>query len=157
METFDRLYNVNVRALVSLSKLCVPHLTTTKGNIVNLSTGLALKAMPMAVFYNMGKAAVGHFTRCLAIELGPSGVRVNCVKYLFCKFFCSTVGKHFPSFQPWLYPWNRTYKSSRRCRNLSRKQFECCTYFVIASGYLLTTGRRCIESTYANEGICCTR
>lgn len=81
MELFDQLWNVNVRSLVSLTKLCVPHLIKTKGNIVNISTGLALKPQPTAAFYNMGKAAVGHFTKCLALELGPSGVRVNCVKY----------------------------------------------------------------------------
>lgn len=81
MELFDQLWTINVRSLVSLTKLCVPHLIKTKGNIVNLSTGLALKAQPFAVFYNMGKAAIGHFTKCLALELGASGVRVNCIKY----------------------------------------------------------------------------
>jgi len=33
----------------------------------------------MAVFYSCSKAALDHFTKCLALELGPQGVRVNSV------------------------------------------------------------------------------
>jgi len=79
LEVLDKLYQVNVRALVAMTKLCIPHLIKTKGNIVNLSTGLALKPQPFALLYSMGKAGISHLTRCLALELGPSGVRVNCV------------------------------------------------------------------------------
>lgn len=80
MDVFDKLFDVNLRALVALTQLAIPHLSKTKGNIVNVSSGAAVKALPTFTFYCMSKAALDHFTRCLAVELGPKGVRVNSVK-----------------------------------------------------------------------------
>lgn len=37
MEQFDRIFNTNVRSVIELTKLAVPHLEKTKGNIVNVS------------------------------------------------------------------------------------------------------------------------
>lgn len=36
-EQFDQIFNTNVRSVITLSKLAVPHLEQTKGNIVNVS------------------------------------------------------------------------------------------------------------------------
>jgi len=79
MDVFDKVFNVNVRSLVALTQLAIPHLSKSNGNIVNISSGAAVKALPMFTFYCMSKAALDHFTRCLAVELGPKGVRVNSV------------------------------------------------------------------------------
>ncbi|XP_019647697.1 PREDICTED: 11-beta-hydroxysteroid dehydrogenase-like 4A, partial [Branchiostoma belcheri] len=38
MAEYDRVMNVNVRSVVALTQLCVPHLTETKGAIVNVSS-----------------------------------------------------------------------------------------------------------------------
>jgi len=77
MDIYDRVFNVNVRSVVALSQLALPHLIKTKGNIINISSGLGIKALPMFTFYCMSKAALDHFSRCLAVDLGPKGVRVN--------------------------------------------------------------------------------
>lgn len=38
MEEFDQTHQVNLRSIISLSLLALPHLTKTKGNIVNVSS-----------------------------------------------------------------------------------------------------------------------
>lgn len=71
--------NTNVRAVYQLTKLAVPELIKTKGNIVNVSSISGMRSFPDALPYCMSKAAIDQFTRCLALELGPLGVRVNAV------------------------------------------------------------------------------
>merc|ERR1719186_2195204 len=71
--------NVNTRAVFHLSKLALPHLLETKGNVVNVSSVTGLRAFPGVVAYNMSKAAVDHLTRSVALEVAGRGVRVNAV------------------------------------------------------------------------------
>jgi len=54
-------------------------LIETKGNIINVSSDDGLKATTFGMFYAITKAGLDHFTKCLALELGPKGVRVNSV------------------------------------------------------------------------------
>ncbi|KAI8514021.1 hypothetical protein Bbelb_083450 [Branchiostoma belcheri] len=63
MAEYDKLMNVNVRSVVALTQLCVPHLTKTKGNLA----------------YSMSKSALDQFTRCVALELASKQIRVNSV------------------------------------------------------------------------------
>jgi len=79
IDSYDKIFAVNLRAVVALTQLAIPHLIKTKGNVVNISSLAALKAMPEITFYAMSKAALDHFSRCLAVDLGPKGVRVNSV------------------------------------------------------------------------------
>ncbi|KAG6460951.1 hypothetical protein O3G_MSEX012328 [Manduca sexta] len=80
METFDSTMNTNMRAIALITHLAVPHLVETKGNVVNVSSVAAsIVKYPNIVSYRTSKAALNHFTRCLALELAPHGVRVNSV------------------------------------------------------------------------------
>jgi len=79
MDLYDRLMDINVRAVIALTKLAAPHLIKSKGNIVNISSEAGAKAFNLQTFYCVTKAALDHFTKCLALELGPKGVRVNAV------------------------------------------------------------------------------
>lgn len=79
LEAYDDLMNTNVRSLLALTKLAVPHLEATKGNVVNVSSIIGHMVMKNLTFYSMTKAAVDHFTRCAAVELAPKGIRVNSV------------------------------------------------------------------------------
>ncbi|XP_022827919.1 uncharacterized protein LOC111357448 [Spodoptera litura] len=76
---YDRLMNTNVRSIYHLTMLAVPHLIKTKGNIVNISSVNGIRSFPGVLAYNVSKAAVDQFTRCVALELAPKGVRVNCI------------------------------------------------------------------------------
>jgi NAD(P)-dependent dehydrogenase (short-subunit alcohol dehydrogenase family) len=80
IDIFDNVFAVNVRSVILLTQLAIPHLVTSKGNIVNISSVAAIKSLPIFTFYNMAKIALDHFTRCLAVELGPKGVRVNSIQ-----------------------------------------------------------------------------
>jgi len=79
IDIYDNMFNINVRSLILVTQLAIPHLIKTKGAIVNISSIAALRARPIFTYYNMSKIAVDHYSRCLAVELGPKGVRVNCV------------------------------------------------------------------------------
>lgn len=79
LDTFDRIMSTNVRSVLALTKLAVPHLERTKGNVVNISSIAGLRAVPFALSYAMSKAALDHFTKCAAVELASKGIRVNSV------------------------------------------------------------------------------
>jgi NAD(P)-dependent dehydrogenase (short-subunit alcohol dehydrogenase family) len=80
IDVYDNIFNVNVRSLILVTQLAIPHLVQSKGSVVNVSSVAANKAHPVFTYYNMAKISVDHFTRCLAVELGPQGVRVNSVQ-----------------------------------------------------------------------------
>ncbi|XP_063359973.1 3-oxoacyl-[acyl-carrier-protein] reductase FabG-like [Cydia amplana] len=78
MEYFDLLMNTNLRSVVYLTHLAAPYLIKTKGNIVNNSSIAALRVIgQLEGPYAVTKAGVSHFTRCVALDLAPHGVRVN--------------------------------------------------------------------------------
>lgn len=79
LDQYDRVMNANVRSIYHLTMLAVPHLVKTKGNIVNVSSVNGTRSFPNVLAYCMSKAAVDQFTRCVALELAPKGVRVNSV------------------------------------------------------------------------------
>lgn len=79
LEQYDRVMNVNCRAIFHLTQLAVPHLIETKGNVVNVSSVNGMRSFPGILAYNMSKAALDQFTQCVALELAPKGIRVNSV------------------------------------------------------------------------------
>uniref|UniRef100_A0A1A9UR69 Ketoreductase domain-containing protein n=1 Tax=Glossina austeni TaxID=7395 RepID=A0A1A9UR69_GLOAU len=79
LEQYDRIMNTNVRAVYQLTMLAVPYLIATKGNIVNVSSVNGIRSFPGVLSYNISKAAIDQFTRCVALELALKGVRCNSV------------------------------------------------------------------------------
>ena len=49
------------------------------GAIVNLGSGCNLLAFPRLVDYTASKGGIEQLTKAAALELGPFGIRVNCV------------------------------------------------------------------------------
>ncbi|XP_073949554.1 3-oxoacyl-[acyl-carrier-protein] reductase FabG-like [Choristoneura fumiferana] len=80
LQTFDTVMNTNLRSVVQLTSLAAPYLVETKGNIVNVSS-IAAHCVLGASFmsYSVSKIGLDHYTRCAALELAASGVRVNSV------------------------------------------------------------------------------
>jgi 3-oxoacyl-[acyl-carrier protein] reductase len=76
---FDKVMKLNVNSTFLTIKAVVP-LMSNGGSIVNLSS-LAGRdgGGPGATAYATSKGAIMTFTRGLAKELGPQGIRVNCV------------------------------------------------------------------------------
>lgn len=79
LEQYDRVMNTNIRSIYHLTMLAVPHLIKTKGNIVNVSSVNGIRSFPGVLAYNLSKASVDQFTRCVALELAAKGVRCNSV------------------------------------------------------------------------------
>nr|XP_013109378.1 unnamed protein product [Stomoxys calcitrans] len=79
LEQYDRVMNTNIRAVYQLTMIAVPELIKTKGSIVNVSSVNGIRSFPGVLAYNISKAAVDQFTRCVALELALKGVRCNSV------------------------------------------------------------------------------
>lgn len=75
----DDLYRTNVRSVVYLTKLAVPYLEKTKGNIINVSSIASVKVGLGNTLYSMSKASIDMFTKHMALELGPKGIRCNAI------------------------------------------------------------------------------
>ncbi|XP_031619010.1 uncharacterized protein LOC116338088 [Contarinia nasturtii] len=76
---FDRVIDTNLRSVIILTKLCVPHLKKRMGNIVNVSSVAGLKPVQNSMSYSISKAALDQFTKCSALDLAPLGIRVNAI------------------------------------------------------------------------------
>lgn len=76
---YDRLMDTNLRSILVLTHLAVPHLEKTKGNIVNVSSESGINAHDIFLSYCISKAGLNHFTKCAAIGLASKGIRVNAI------------------------------------------------------------------------------
>jgi 3-oxoacyl-[acyl-carrier protein] reductase len=78
---WERVINVNVTSMLWVTRAAVPWLETAgQASIVNLSSLAGRKGgHPGSLAYSTAKGAVLTWTRALANELAPRGIRVNCV------------------------------------------------------------------------------
>ncbi|HUX01128.1 MAG TPA: glucose 1-dehydrogenase, partial [Phycisphaerae bacterium] len=79
VEQFDLLYHVNVRAPFFLTQALLPELENSHGVVINLSSIHAYEGYTEHSVYAGTRGAIVAFTRQLAIELAPHGVRVNAI------------------------------------------------------------------------------
>lgn len=80
VEEFARMMKVNVMGTWLVARATVPDMRRRGwGKIINVSSGAALKGSAGRIHYVTSKAAVIGLTRTLARELGPEGIRVNCI------------------------------------------------------------------------------
>jgi NAD(P)-dependent dehydrogenase (short-subunit alcohol dehydrogenase family) len=78
---WDKTFEVNVKGYFHAIRAVVRHLQerNAPGAIVNVASVAGQMAMPLQGVYAMTKAAVISMTKTLAMELGPSNVRVNAI------------------------------------------------------------------------------
>lgn len=77
---WERLFGVNVKGVFNCAKRAVGNMLGEQaGSIVNLSSMWGVTGGSCEAHYSAAKAAVIGYTKALAKELGPSGIRVNCV------------------------------------------------------------------------------
>jgi NAD(P)-dependent dehydrogenase (short-subunit alcohol dehydrogenase family) len=80
LEEWRRVMDVNVASMFLTCRAFVPAMQERGGGtIVNISSGTPFRGVPFLLHYVTSKGAIVAFTRALAKELGPAGVRVNCV------------------------------------------------------------------------------
>ena len=95
IEDFDYVMSLNVRSVINLTKLIVKKMldSNIKGSIINVSSQMGHVGGPNRTTYCSSKFAIEGFTKSLAIELGPDGIRVNAI----CPTFIQT-----PMTEPFL-------------------------------------------------------
>lgn len=79
-ELFAAMFDLNTRSCFFCAQAALPHLLDAdNASIVNIGSIHTHGALPRHVAYAASKGAIDAFTRALAIELAPQGIRVNAV------------------------------------------------------------------------------
>jgi 3-oxoacyl-[acyl-carrier protein] reductase len=78
-EQWGRMININLTSVFLVSQVAVRHWISAQapGNIINLASVSATVAFTESSHYCAAKAGVAELTRCIAMELGPQGIRAN--------------------------------------------------------------------------------
>ena len=80
MTAARELFDTNTLGLMAMTQAVLPGMRERgAGVIVNVSSSVTLKALPLLSVYTASKAAVNAFTESLALELEPFGVRARVV------------------------------------------------------------------------------
>lgn len=78
--SWDSMYAVNVKGMWLTTLAVVPAMKSQgKGKIINIGSQTFFSGWPNYLHYVGTKGAVVGMTRALAIEVGPLGIRVNCL------------------------------------------------------------------------------
>ena len=95
IEDFVYVMSLNVRSVINLTRLVVKKMldSNIKGSIINVSSQMGHVGGPNRTTYCTSKFAIEGFTKSLAIELAPDGIRVNTI----CPTFIQT-----PMTEPFL-------------------------------------------------------
>lgn len=79
-EDFEKQMDLNIKINLSFVKKLIPQMTERKyGKIITVGSLFSDKPNPNLVHYATAKAALEGFTRAMAFELAPKGIRVNMV------------------------------------------------------------------------------
>lgn len=80
LEHLDRTFAVNVRGTFLMSIAAAREMVRVgRGAIVNTASSASFVGEEFQLTYNASKGAVASLTRSLAVDLAPSGIRVNAV------------------------------------------------------------------------------
>jgi len=78
-DQWDRQLGVNLRGVYLFCRHAVPHMRGRGGAIVNISSVHAFVSWAGSVAYDASKAGLVGMTRCMALDHGGQGIRVNAV------------------------------------------------------------------------------
>ena len=81
-DEIEEIYRTNLSSTVRFVKQALPYLEASKGNVVIISSTAGrytLSPSQKLSVYGASKAALNQFTRAVAPELGPKGIRINAV------------------------------------------------------------------------------
>lgn len=79
-EAWERIFQINIKGMFYCTQAVLPKMREKqKGAIVNISSIWGITGGAEEVPYSAAKGGVVTMTRALAKEVGPEGIRVNCV------------------------------------------------------------------------------
>ncbi|WP_370249085.1 SDR family NAD(P)-dependent oxidoreductase [Nocardioides sp.] len=76
---WDRVHAIDLKGPFMLIQAALPYLKASRGNVVNVSSVAGNKPQPYATAYAAAKGGLTQLTKALALELSPTGVRVNAI------------------------------------------------------------------------------
>ncbi|MBJ9963769.1 SDR family oxidoreductase [Burkholderia seminalis] len=80
LDTVRALFETNTIGTIALTQAVLPQFRERgAGVVVNVTSSVTLKALPLVSAYRASKAAVNAFTESMAVELAPFGVRTHLV------------------------------------------------------------------------------
>jgi NAD(P)-dependent dehydrogenase (short-subunit alcohol dehydrogenase family) len=84
-QDFDWLVDLNIRSVFFASQAALRKMMRagTKGSIINMSSQMGHVGLPKRTVYCLTKHAIEGFTKALALEAAPFGIRVNSVAPTF--------------------------------------------------------------------------
>jgi len=79
LDEFERLVAVNLRSVFLGCKLAYPHLKASRGCVLNLSSMAGVTGQERHAVYGATKGAINALTKCVAVDWGCEGIRINAV------------------------------------------------------------------------------
>lgn len=80
LDTVRALFETNTLGTIALTQAVLPQFRARgAGVVVNVTSSVTLKALPLVGAYRASKAAVNAYTESMAVELEPFGVRAHLV------------------------------------------------------------------------------
>jgi NAD(P)-dependent dehydrogenase (short-subunit alcohol dehydrogenase family) len=78
-ETWDSVIAINLTALFHIIQQSLPHLTATRGNIVNMASSAGIRGVAMSAAYSAAKHGVVGLTKSLSAAFKDRHIRVNAI------------------------------------------------------------------------------
>ncbi len=80
LASWQKVIDVNLTSVFLCTQAVLPQMTEQcKGSIINFSSIIAHTGGETSAHYTAAKAGVEGLSRTMALELGPCGIRVNCI------------------------------------------------------------------------------
>lgn len=77
---FDKIFNVNVKAIFHMTHAVLPYLRQKGGGVIlNIGSVAGIRPRPGLTWYNASKGAVNVLSKSMAVELGAEKIRVNAI------------------------------------------------------------------------------
>jgi NAD(P)-dependent dehydrogenase (short-subunit alcohol dehydrogenase family) len=77
-ERWRHVMSVNLDSIMRCTRAALPHLKESRAaSIVNIASTQGIRGQPHAMAYATAKGGVVNLTRCMAVDFGPLGIRVN--------------------------------------------------------------------------------
>jgi NAD(P)-dependent dehydrogenase (short-subunit alcohol dehydrogenase family) len=79
-EAWDKALDVDAKGVFPCSQAAIRHMIPRRpGRIANFASIAGMIVRTGQIAYCAAKAAAIHFSRCLAVEMAPHGITVNCL------------------------------------------------------------------------------
>ncbi|MFN8239944.1 MAG: SDR family oxidoreductase [Bacteroidales bacterium] len=91
-EDFQKIILTNQNSMFSLTRAVAGFMAEQgRGAVLNISSMASRYGLPYVIAYTASKSAIEGMTRAMAVELAPSGIRVNCIAPGFIRTSMSSV------------------------------------------------------------------